>query len=285
MSTKKSNTTKREVYISIDKEEMNALRQLGWRHRWMYLELKWLSSFRTGEVGSFGRSKISFEQLSKLVSVPSSVGREADTIDGKEAARILMKLHEAGLVGEINRRSNGGLRFALPLSPIDQDAARKARQAKASPVMLPKQVEAQSIAEARADKGCEDFSSKQSVMTPYGCINSIFSNDGAGDTPAPRRIGSAPTPGFSENPTPGALSLARIKERLGNSWFVYVDTAESERFYQGWIRQDFTEEEFEEAVELVERGESLTPAAVDRVLHQRRTQKSRPRPGRGRVAL
>jgi hypothetical protein len=192
MSTNKTKT-KREAYVSLDKGEMEALRQLGWRHRWMYLELKWLSSFRTGEVGSFGRSKISFEQLSKLVSVRSAVGREADTIDGKEAARILMKLHEVGLVVEIGRRKNGGLRFALPLSPIDQDAARKARQAKASPVRLPEQVAAQSIAEARADKGCEDSSSTQSVMTPYGCLNTLFNTDGAGGPPPPPP-GSHPPP-------------------------------------------------------------------------------------------
>lgn len=284
MSANKTKT-KREAYVSLDRDEMNALRQLGWRHRWMYLELKWLASFRTAEVGRFGRQKITFEQLSKLVSVPTAAGREADTIDGKEAARILMKLHEVGLVGEIDRRNNGGLCFVLPMSPIDKEAARKARQAKASKDRLPKQDAAQLHAKAHTDSACEVSSTSQSVMTPYGCLNTLFSNDGAGGTPAPRRVGSAPTPGSSENPTPGAISLARLKGLLHEAWFAYVDTPDSERFYANWLNQGFSHTEFEEAVEQVKLDDSPTPAALDRVLRKRRVQQARPKPGRGRVAL
>lgn len=284
MSTQKTKN-KRETYISMDRDETAALREMGWRERWMYLELKWLASFKTGQVGAFGRQRITFEQLAKLVSVPSSQGRGSDTIDGKEAAAILIRLHKAGLVGEIGRRENKGLRFALPLSPIDKDAARKARQGKVSPERLPEQAAQLVPVKARSRKARKDSLTDQSVVTPYGCINNIFSNDGAGGTPAPRRVVSAPTPGRSETPTPGALSLARLKGLLHEAWFAYVDTPDSERFYANWLNQGFSQTEFEEAIEQVKLDDSPTPAALDRVLRKRRVQQARPKPGRGRVAL
>jgi len=88
-----------------------------------------------------------------------------------------------------------------------------------------------------------------------------------------------------KNPTPGALSIARIKWRLHEAWFAYVDTADSERFYANWLSQGFSETEFEGAVEQVQQGDSPTPAALDRVLRQHRVRQARPRPGRGKVAL
>ncbi|ODU50889.1 MAG: hypothetical protein ABS92_01700 [Thiobacillus sp. SCN 63-374] len=287
MSTNKKKSTK-ESYVSFDKVETAILRQLGWRERWLYLELKWKSDFETGQVGlgPYGTECLTHERLAELIVVPPSRGREADVIDGKEAARLLSRLEKVGLVGEIGRRKkNNGLLFALPLSPIDKVAARKARQDTAALEMLPANGSVQSTENDDGAWDCGDSSPPHPVMACSKSINTFFSNDGAGDTPAPGSVGSAPTPILPENPTPGALSLARIRGRLEDSWFVYVDTAESERFYASWIRQGFSESEFEEAVEQVERSDSLTPAAVDRVLHQRRVQKAKPRPGRGRVAL
>ena len=286
MSTKKKKD-KQEAYVSLDKEEMAVLRQLGWRERWLYIESKWKSDFATGQVGlgPYGTEFLTHAGLAELIVVPPSRGREADVIDGKEAARLLLRLERAGLVGEMGRRKNGGLLFALPLSPIDKDAARKARQEKAAREMLPARGSFQSPENDDVAMDCDDSSAPHPVMTCSKSINTFFSNEGAGVSPAPAGVGSVPTPILPETPTPGALTIARIKGRLEDSWFVYVDTAESERFYTSWVRQGFTDSEFEEAVEQVERGDSLTPAAVDRVLHQRRVQKARPRPGRGRVAL
>lgn len=278
---------KQELYVSLDMDEMAILRQLGWRERWLYLELKLKSDFHTGEVGlgPYGRECLTHERLSKQMTVPTSQGREPDVVDAKEVARMLMRLHKVGLVGEIGRRKNKGLLFALPLSPIDKDAARKVRQDKAALEKLPDQASIQPPENNDGERVGNDSLAPHPVMTCSKSINTFFSNEGAVETPAPAGVGSVPTPILQETPTPGALTIARIKGRLEDSWFVYVDTAESERFYTSWVRQGFTDSEFEEAVEHVERGDSLTPAAVDRVLHQRRVQKARPRPGRGRVAL
>lgn len=284
---KQQANVKREVYISLDQEEMEKLRQLSWRERWLYLEMKWLANFKTGEVGTFMRQCLTYEQLAGMIGKPTGQGREPENFDGKEAARSLIRMHKVGLVGEIGRRENGGLRFTLPLSPIDQVAARQARQDAASREMLPDAGTTQPAERPDLAGVCPDSSRLESVLTTSNNITTFNTDgsDGAGDTPAPASVGSDPTPGFLENPTPGALSIARIKGRLSDSWFVYVDTPDSERFYASWLRQGFTETQFEEAVELVEQGESLTPAAVDRMLHQRRTQQAKPRPGRGRVAL
>lgn len=230
-------------------------------------------------------ARVTNEKLADLMVVPPSRGRESDVIDGKEVARLLMRLHKAGLVGEIGRRENKGLYFVLPLSPIDQDAARKTRQDKTSLERMPEQEAVPPLAEAHADRAGGESPASHPLLTCSKSINTIFNTDGAGDTPAPRGVGSDPTPGLLKNQTPGALSIARIKWRLREAWFAYVDTADSERFYANWRNQGFSETEFEEAIEQVHLDDSPTPAALDRVLRKRRVQQARPKPGRGRVAL
>ena len=54
----------------------------------MYLELKRMANFKTGQVGVFHSQKLSWEELGRLVSVPSAQGRAAKPVDGKEAALI-----------------------------------------------------------------------------------------------------------------------------------------------------------------------------------------------------
>src|SRR3569623_990853 len=180
MSTNKKN--KREGYVSLGKGEMAALRQMGWRERWLYLELKWKADFATGQVGlgPYGRECLTNEKLAVQMAVPPSRGRESDVIDGKEVARLLMRLHKAGLVGEITRRENIGLLFALPLSPIDQDAALKARQHKTSQERMPEKEAAQPLAEAHADRADGESSVSHPLLTCSKSINTIFNTDGAG---------------------------------------------------------------------------------------------------------
>lgn len=289
MANKKTDTPKREVYISMDRDEMAALRELGWRERWLYMELKWLANFKTGEVGGFGRQCITYEQLAGLVSVPASQGRAADTIDSKEAARLMIRLLAAGLIGEIGKRQNGGLRFALPLSPINKDAARKARQDKPSEVKVPESVAEQTAEEPYDDWDTDDQPTPQSVMTCSKSINTFFntgiSSNEAVDTTASRRPGKKPKPIQLKTPTPGAIDIARIKVLLSNAGIAYVGTADSERFYESWIQQGFTELDLEQAIEEVKDNGSPTPMAVDTKLRRQRVQQSKPRNGWGRVAL
>lgn len=113
-----SNGPKKKYYVSLGFHELDLLKTLGWGERAMYLELKRMSNFKTGEVGVFRNQALSWEELGRLVSVPSAQGRAAKLVDGKEAALMVGRLEAAGLVSGQGRRENKGLTLMLPLSPI-----------------------------------------------------------------------------------------------------------------------------------------------------------------------
>lgn len=288
MATKKAEQTKRVVYVSFNQIERDTLRQVGWRERWLYMELKWLANFKTGEVGSFRKQQLTYTELAKQVNVPVSQGCAGEVIDGKEASRLLGRLQKAGLVGEIATHSKGGLRFALPLSPIKNVAAVEASQDQPSEERLP-EIEVDQVAgEADDDWDTDDCPAPLSILTSSNNINTFFntaSNDGAEESSAPRRPGKNPKPILLETTTPGAITIARIKGLLKNASFAFVSTSDSERFYATWIQQGFTELDLLQAIDEVKASGSPTPMAVDTKLRQQRVQQSKPRNGRGRVAL
>ena len=114
--------TKKTIYISIKVEvEMAKLRLLGFRDRWAYLELKGLSNFKMGTCGEFKDQRLSYRSSAALMTVPGIQGRGDGNIDDTQAADILKRLEAVGLVANIHRQPNGGLRFDLPLSPIDRE--------------------------------------------------------------------------------------------------------------------------------------------------------------------
>lgn len=130
MTTKKGKTTgaaqrpsntkpKAEAYISFNKAESAALAGVCLRSLRVYFELKWLANFRTGMVGAFGRQKLTYEAIATRVAIPTSQGRSATSnmIDGKEVARIIQRLEQAGLVEDI-LNSKEGLTLRLPMSPM-----------------------------------------------------------------------------------------------------------------------------------------------------------------------
>lgn len=110
---------KADVYISFNKAETAALARVCLRSLRVYFELKWLANFRTGVVGAFGRQKLTFEAIAEKVAIPTAQGRSAaqSHIDGKEVARIIARLEQAGLVADVHN-SREGLTLQLPLSPM-----------------------------------------------------------------------------------------------------------------------------------------------------------------------
>lgn len=130
MTTKKGKTTgaaqrptktkpKADAYISFNKAETAALQGVCLRGLRVYFELKWLANFRSGVVGAFGRQKFTYEAIATRVAIPTSQGRSAasNIIDGKEVARIIQRLEQAGLVEDI-QNSKEGLTLRLPMSPM-----------------------------------------------------------------------------------------------------------------------------------------------------------------------
>lgn len=127
-----STQSKAKHYVSLGFNELDLLQGLGWGERAMYLELKRMSNFKTGKVGVFRSQALTWEELGRLVSVPSAQGRPAKPVDGKEAALMVGRLEAAGLVADQGRRENGGLTLTLPLSPIGS-ASSVVAETKAAP--------------------------------------------------------------------------------------------------------------------------------------------------------
>lgn len=278
-------TAKKEAYVSLDREERDVLRTLGLRERALYPELKWLASFKTGQVQPFGKRVITYQFLADLITVPTTQGRAADTMNAKEACRVLIKLHEAGLVGEIHNDPDKGLHFALPMSPICKDSARKLRQAA--------QAEAQLAAKKLPNATPFHFSKNPmptglyeesdlplSVMTiskgdQYDFHTDISNIAAFYGTAAARDCVAGAflkIPAGSGDREPGAevansLTVEAIKKRLrgSRSEFSWIDHAESGSMYRRWIAAGHTPEKLELAVQSVEDDFSVepTPRAID----------------------
>lgn len=163
-----SNESRKKHYVSLGFHELDLLQKLGWGERAMYLELKRMSNFKTGQVGVFRSQALSWEELGRLVSVPSAQGRAAKLVDGKEAALMVGRLEAAGLVSDQGRRENKGLTLMLPLSPIGS-ASAVAEPAKAAQQALTSTESAtQPIAKARPDVQEDDETSAEVITEDWG---------------------------------------------------------------------------------------------------------------------
>lgn len=276
---------KREAYVSMDREERDILRTLGLRERALYPELKWLASFKTGEVKHFGKRVITFQFLADLITVPTTQGRAADTMNAKEACRVLMRLHEAGLVSEIDNHPTKGLRFALPMSPICKKTALKLRQAamadeQNAPEKLPNAVPVKTAENSIAMRACEQSESSLSVMMisegeQYNFHTDISNLAAVHGTAAARSSVAGTHPKqivVSTEPEPcgataDALTVEAIKERLrgSQSAFSWIDHAESAQMYRRWVAAGHSVKRFEAAVCAVENDFNIepTPRAID----------------------
>ncbi|MBP6006476.1 MAG: hypothetical protein KA740_02155 [Rhodoferax sp.] len=289
---------KREWFMSMDRDERNLLQTLGLRERALYCELKWLASFQTGAVQYFGKRVITFQYLADLITVPTTQGRAADTMNAKEACRVLMRLHDAGLVGEIENHPIKGMRFALPMSPIFKEAALALRQqaaiqevseqeklpknAQFAPEKLPNDAPVDLPENPIATRVCEPLPLSLSVLTIskgdqydfHTDISNLAAVHGTANFPARDavaggnlEIDSASRADESRGATANGLTVDAIKDRLRRSQagFSWIDQAESGAMYGRWIAANHSAQRFEEAVAAVEADFSIepTPRAVD----------------------
>lgn len=96
----------RDLRCRID--EFERLREVGFRERWLYLELKVLS--RTSQ-------RLTYENLAAAMNHAASLGLTSEWIDANTARRLLNHLETAGLV--FTRWASGddaGLHISLPMS-------------------------------------------------------------------------------------------------------------------------------------------------------------------------
>ena len=294
----KEPTEKTERYVSIDPDEHAILKTLGLRERWLYMELKWMSNWKTGWVQKWRNMEITYQRLADSIHVPASQGRPEQKIDAKEATRLLMRLHAAGLVGEIENDAKTGLRFALPMSPIKKKEASEQRSAERqtkaeNPPRLPNEP---AILAARLpnEPSFESGENQEPMRVSDGSADSLsvmmmnnihqypFNNtDAAGVRPAASARSSVAgdlleSPGSAapvevRGATASAPTVAAIKAVLhaSRSEFSWVGARESEIMYRRWIKAGHGLEKIKAAIATVEDDFTITPTpkAVDDELH------------------
>ncbi len=239
---------KKEVYISLNLDEIAALEKLGFRERWAYIALKRMASFKTGTVGEWGRTQLSYTAIAGLIKAPPGVqGRGEGRIDDTQARDFILRMEAVGLVSGIGKRKNGGLRFDLPMSPIDRNKAAPIAPCAGQMLnIFPDEIEPEIADSPELATHAEALPPSQSVMTSQELKNNTDevadpSGDGAasdrafGATPC-RAEGAAPA---RENPpvagAPATLTAQQIHDALADSWtFTETDTLEAWQLYASW---------------------------------------------------
>lgn len=108
----------KNAYISINMAEYHQLfGKATFAEMAMYIALKKLANFKTGQVGGFRKQKLNYERLGEIISRPKRGTAPAEVIDRNKARYLVEKLQSMGLVSDI-RFDNDALKLKLPLSPI-----------------------------------------------------------------------------------------------------------------------------------------------------------------------
>ena len=263
-----------KVYTSFNHIERDRLRQLGLRERWFYLEIKGISNFFTGTVGNYKHQRLSYTSLAALLTVPGTQGRGQGGIDDTQAADFLKRFEAVGLVANIGRRANGGLRFDLPLSLIH--LAKKAPFGENVGEMVdifPNEVLPETPENPALTRTCDESDPSLSVMISK---KRNIINDGAGPAnaePAPcRATGAAPVGNIGQGQAEASVPLTAegIRNVLAGSWaFRDIDTVEAWRFYESWSVSGITTQNLHAAMTSLEESDGdqgLTPATLTPLL-------------------
>lgn len=108
----------KNAYISLNMAEYNVLfSKATFAEMAMYIALKKLANFKTGQVGGYRQQKLNYEKLGQLISRPKRGTAPAEIIDRNKARYLVEKLQVMGLVAEA-RFDSDTLKLRLPLSPI-----------------------------------------------------------------------------------------------------------------------------------------------------------------------
>lgn len=261
-----------ERYISFNRREWAALQQVGFRERWAYSQLKWLANFTTGVVGDFGKQCVTYTSIAKLVDAPGVQGRGQGGIDDTQAADFLRRLQAVGLVDKIQRRSNGGLTFVLPLSPIVSPESAKIEASEATADAQA----ASASANEKDPKGVTAFSPTEELppfdetpaftRDPEPSTNdlSILTNEKEiisieglrsvnieAAAPCSRAAGAAvfPEAGEASPPRPRTMTPAEIHKALAQDYnWTGADSSEAWALYETWALRGLRFDQLAEAM-------------------------------------
>lgn len=245
------------TYISFNDHELDRLRQLGFRERWAYVELKKISNWKAGTCGEFARQCLSYVQIAKLVTAPDTQGRGNGKIDDTQAREFLERMEAVGLVANIGRRTNGGLRFDMPMSPIHSNKMGLSGEVAGLtsgeiPKISPDHIEPQMPAKPAPARVCDELPPSLSVVINKE-IN--ISSDGAGSADAdaaPCRVSdAAPVREIVPAPPPASppLTAREIQQFIEDDWtFGDTATAEAQTLYRTWAEAGITLEDLQNAM-------------------------------------
>ena len=265
---------KKTRYISINlDDELAALEGLGFRERWAYLCCKRLANFKTGVVGAFGNQKLTYGDIAAMVKAPATQGRGDGAIDDTQAADFIKRMAAVGLVSNIGRRDNGGLRFELPLSPIGGKKTSPIPQTTGKmPEIFPEEAPLQTAANAALVRAGDESGDELSVVINTKRNINIDGAAASIDAAAPRRAdGAAPSGEFLAGIAAATAPLTAddIRKAVGGNWnFADAHEPQALKLYESWAVAGITLDELQAAMTSVEEdGDCPDPRPAD--LHGR----------------
>lgn len=259
-------------YVSFNPDEDAALEKLGFRERWAYFRIKWISDFKTGTVGEHKNQKLTYADIAKMVTAPAAQGRGQGGIDDTQARDFLDRMEAVGLVANRERRANGGLTFELPLSPIAGKATpRSGEVAGKVPEISPggaALIEFDDVTPPWEIDPSPSFQPSASVM-----INKERNISIEGATPADagtapcRAMGAAPgRENLLARAADAPMTAREIQEVFAGNWvFCQTETPAALALYAKWAQAGITLDQLHAAMTSVEEvglDEEPTPAAV-----------------------
>lgn len=247
-------------YLSINEQEFERLRQLGFRERWAYMEIKKISNWKTGSCGDYDKQRLSYAQIARLVTAPPEIqGRGNGNIDDTQAADFLKRFENVGLVANIGRRANGGLRFDMPLGPIQSKQAVPSGEVTPPPsgkmqVNFPDHFAPQTPAKPAQATVCSEPTPSLSVMINKDLnINNDGADSAVAETAPCRVADAAPAREIPPAPPQAAaaphLTAREIQQIIEDDWtFSETNTARSLALYQSWADAGITRDDLQAAM-------------------------------------
>ncbi len=118
--------SKKPFYVSLNRQELDLLAEASYEEVTLYITvLKKLANFKTGVIGTFQKEPLTYEDLGKLLSRPSSQGKPAQAISRDRVRDLVLRLQTRGLVSNAQVLGKS-LVMLLPLSPIDYESGEVA---------------------------------------------------------------------------------------------------------------------------------------------------------------
>ena len=276
------------AYISLNMAEYHALfSKATFAEMAMYIALKKLANFKTGQVGGYRQQKLNYERLGELLSRPKRGTVPAEIIDRNKARYLVEKLQTMGLVAD-TRFDDDALRLRLPLSPIvDIEEVSAPEPAPVLEISRKRQQEVKTKpSKTRAgldDDAFDPFAINTdddqynqydhlSINTPQGPSPLINTDKGEGTSPSAAE-GDIHLLRGAKSPQEKSASLTyeMVETRLRDQGFRLLDFDLTGKIIRSWLASGLDLSTLDAAIfSLVKDGGDLVPGELDRLIRKLR---------------